>query len=344
MYLLFFFTHRLLKKLRFIFLAVVIINICSCEKVLELKEPSITSAAVFEDVWQVLDKKYALFSIKNINWDSLYIQSRPQFTGELNNNDLFKRISNILEVLKDGHVSLISSEKIYTYDNFYTLYLRNFNFINIEKNYLKNQYNKTGPVIYKIVDSIGYLYYSSFRDNISEEDLNIIFNTMTATKGLIVDVRDNGGGTLSNAEKLFSRFINSRKLVKYEVNKKGPAHNDFLDKEAFYISPSGNYYSKKIVLLTNRTCFSACNDFAMYMTYLPNVTLVGDQTGGGGSVPANYLLLNGWKLQYSSSVTLSPDNLPVENGVKPDIPMIISPFQEANGIDPILEKAYQLLK
>lgn len=344
MLLLLFFTVQKLKKLRLILFSIIIVNICSCEKNLQLKEPAATSDAVFEDVWQVIDKKYALFSIKNINWDSVYNESKPQFSVDLNNNDLFKRISNMLEVLQDGHISLISSEKTYTYDKFYTLYLRNFNLINIEKNYLKNQYSKTGPIIYKIVDSVGYIYYSSFRDNISDEELNTIFSIITATKGLIVDVRNNSGGILANAEKLFSRFINTRTLVKYEVNKKGPAHNDFVDKEAFYISPSGNYYGKKIVLLINRTCYSACNDFALYMAYLPNVTIVGDQTGGGGSVPANYFLLNGWKLQYSSSKTLSPDNLSIENGILPDVPITISTFQEAVGVDPILEKAYQLLR
>jgi len=201
-----------------------------------------------------------------------------------------------------------------------------------------------GPVIYKADDDIGYLYYASFAQDISDAEMENVFAAMSSTKGLIIDVRNNSGGKSSNVERLFGRFLNTKKLVRYEMKKKGPGHNDFYDKEPVYLLPVGKFYNKPMVLLTNRSCFSACNDFALYMSYLPNVTIVGDQTGGGGSIPANYLLVNGWKLQYSSTVTLSPDHLPVENGIQPDVVEQITPIQEINGKDPILERAIKILQ
>jgi Peptidase family S41 len=319
-------------------------GITGCEKALQLKEPRINSLSVYNDAWQALDKNYALFPVKNVDWDSLYEQGHLQITDDLSDAALFEEISKMTEVLKDGHITLVSAERTFAYQNFYKAYPLNFNFNNIEKNYLKNQYSRNGPVIYKVVDSIAYLYYASFKDNISDTELDAIFSAISTTKGLILDVRNNTGGSLSNVEKLFSRFINTRKLVKYEKKKRGPGHNDFYDKETVYISPSGSYYNKPVILLTNRSCYSACNDFAMYMSYLPNVRIAGDQTGGGGAIPADYLLLNGWKLRYSSSMTLSPDNLPVENGITPDFNIGITTIQEMTGVDPILEKAYELLK
>jgi hypothetical protein len=333
------------KKITLIAVIVAIaLNTSSCEKVLEIKEPEINAAAVYDDMWNTMDKNYALFSIKGINWDSVYNKNRPLATADLSNANLFKLLTKSLEVLKDGHLTLISPESVFTYEGFYKSFPANFNFTNIEKNYLKNQYSKIGPVIYKVVDSVAYLYYASFRNNISDEELDKLFGAFNATKGLIIDVRSNTGGTLSNAEKIFSRLINAEKLVKYEKVKNGPGHNDFYDKQPYYIKPAVNYYNKPVVLLTNRACFSASNDFALYMSYLPNVRIVGDQTGGGGAIPANYILLNGWKLQYAASITLSPDNLPVENGVQPDFVVNITPIQETNGVDPVVEKAYQLLK
>ena len=47
-------------------------------------------------------------------------------------------------------------------------------------------------------------------------------------------------------------------------------------------------------------------------------------------------------LLKSKPITLSPDKIPIENGIEPDIPVTISSLQDATGIDPILEKAYQL--
>jgi len=329
-------------KSRIIFLLV--ITGAGCEKALQIKNPSSTPIAVYDDLWNTLDKNYALFKIKNVDWDSINTYYRPLFRNDLTSPDLFSKCGKMLEALKDGHVSLISKEQTYTYEYFYTGYLTNFNLINIKKNYLDNQFQQLGPVIYKVINETGYLYYGSFRDNISEAQLKILFSEIAATKGLIIDVRNNSGGNLANVEKLFSRFINAKKLVKYEVKKKGHGHNEFYDKVASFVYPAGTFYNKPIVVLTNRTCFSACNDFVLYMSYLPNVRIVGDQTGGGGAIPANYLLVNGWKLQYSSSITLSPDGTPVENGILPDYVVNITPIQEGLGKDPILEKGYQLLQ
>jgi C-terminal processing protease CtpA/Prc len=77
------------------------------------------------------------------------------------------------------------------------------------------------------------------------------------------------------------------------------------------------------------------------MSGLANVRLMGDQTGGGGGIPRDYLLSNGWQLQYTSTVTLSPFQETVENGIQPDVNITITPDDELNGKDPILEAAFQ---
>lgn len=324
--------------------AILICQVLSCKKLLDLDPPASAPSAVFEDAWKKLDRDYALFTVKGINWDSIYNLYKPKFSGSLTNTELFNRLSEMLDLLKDGHVSLINEGRSYSYTGFFKPFPANFNFPNIEKNYLNNQYSRQGPVLYKVADSVGYLYYSSFAADISFADLEIIFSALSKTKGLIVDIRNNTGGKLANAEKLFSLFIKDKTLVKYEMQKSGPGHNDFKEKEAWYIAPFTSCYNKPVAVLTNRSCFSACNDFALYMSNLPGVTLIGDQTGGGGSIPANYILPNGWKLQYASTVTLTPDSTPAEFGIRPDIAIDITPGQELNGLDPILERAYLLLK
>jgi C-terminal processing protease CtpA/Prc len=128
------------------------------------------------------------------------------------------------------------------------------------------------------------------------------------------------------------------------MNKKGPGHDDYMDPVPYYLSPAGTHYGNPVALLTNRSCFSACNDFVLYMSGLSNVKQIGDQTGGGGGIPRDYVLANGWKLQYTSTVTLSPAKASVENGIVPAISITITPTDETNGKDPILEKAFQSLQ
>jgi hypothetical protein len=332
-------------KLSLTILLSVMIACVGCEKLVGMKEPPADPVAVFDECWQVVDKNYALFTVKNINWDSVYAVTRPLVNPSTTESGLFKILADALGFLKDGHVTLDSKTSRYTYEEFYKGFPQNFNFENVKKTYLHNEFRQTDAVVYKIVDNVGYLYYASFAETISDNDLVKVMNELSSTKGLILDVRSNSGGNLSNANKLFSHFIAAQKLVKYEVQKNGAEHNDFDKKQAVYASPAATgYYNKPVVVLTNRSCFSACNDFVMYMSYLSNVRIVGDQTGGGGSIPAEYLLANGWTLRYSSSLTLSPDNVSAENGILPDVYATITPIDETNGKDPILEKAYQLLR
>ncbi len=316
----------------------------SCEKALNLKEPATDAVAVFDEVWTKLDVQYVFFNLKNVNWDSVYTVYRPQVTEDMSNDALFTVLDHMMQSLRDGHVGIITPEKSSAYGGFYQLYLKNFNYENIITGYLYNDYQTAGPIIYKVNEGIGYLYYSSFEMDVTDAEIDSVLTYFKDTKGLIIDVRDNSGGNTENANKLFRRFISARVLVKYEQQKEGKGHDDFFSPTAFYLSQEGVYYNKPICLLTNRSCFSACNDFVMYMSQLPNVTRIGDNTGGGGGIPVSYLLANGWKIQYTATATLTPQKEYIENGIVPDIHIDITPVEESNGKDPILDEAIQVLQ
>jgi hypothetical protein len=316
----------------------------SCEKALDVRSPSTSPIDIFDEVWQTIDKRYSLFSVKGVDWNTIYNQYRSQVTAGMTDKSLFDLTASMLETLKDGHVTLISGFDTATYQNFYKPFPANFNYNTLRNNYLKNSYQTNGKIIYKVVDQIGYIYYPGFGIDITDQQLADIFGEMSQTKGLILDVRNNTGGKSNNVNQLAGRFISAKTLVKYELIKKGPGHDDFFEAVPYYVESSGQYYKNRVVVLTNRACYSACNDFVMYMSFLPNVTLMGDQTGGGGSLPHNYILANGWNLQFSATLTLSPAKTNIENGVAPDINILITPQDEISGKDPILEKAFQALQ
>jgi hypothetical protein len=335
---------KLLRRNILSIICLTAVMFAGCEKALQLKAPSSKNTVVFEELWELIDQRYALFAVKGINWQ----QSHEQFMSQVNDNmtthEFFGVVSHMLDSLKDGHVTLISPQDSFTYDGFYKLYPANFNFPNVLSHYLKNDYKTSGPLIYKITEGVGYIYYSSFAKDVSAEQITAVINEMKDTKGLIIDVRDNTGGNTANADRFFSCFINSPALVKYEKIKKGPGHDNFYDPQPHYVSPASVTYSKPVAVLTNRKCFSACNDFILYMSQLENVRLFGDQTGGGGSIPNQYILANGWSIQYSATLTLSANKAAVENGIAADENITITPIQESNGIDIIIERAFQYLQ
>lgn len=315
-----------------------------CEKTLGLKDPALDAPSVYEEAWTVMDQRYALFGIKGVDWKSVHDQYKASVTAGITKQELFRVIDNMLETLADGHVTLMSSFDTATYLGFYELYAKNFNYSNLLNNYLRNDYATIGPIIYKIQDSVGYFYYGSFAAEISDADVNKLFQAMQDTKGLIVDVRNNTGGDPANAERIFRHFLPDKALVRYEAWKSGTAHDALADPSPVYLSPAAPVYRKPVCVLTNRSCYSTCNDFVSYLSGLANVTIVGDQTGGGGSTPESYVMGNGWRLQYSASMTLSADKKPIEGGILPDVAASITWLDEGTGKDPILEAAYGLLQ
>lgn len=122
--------------------------------------------------------------------------------------------------------------------------------------------------------------------------------------------------------------------------KTGPGSEDFSSWENMSISPrEGATYSGEIVLLCNRTSYSASTFFAQMMKAHPKAIIMGDDTGGGGGVPAYGELPNGWLYRFSSSQTINPKGEDIEGGVEVDQKVDLDPGDESNGVDTILEVA-----
>ena len=330
---------------KFILIIIGSLFLFSCEKVLLEKDPANDPVTNFELLWETVDQKYAYFNLKDIDWDSVYTANRPKVHDGMSTYELYKVLSDMLYILRDGHVNLITP---FDFTRNWTWYLnspQNFNYSVIERNYLGNNYLITGPLINTVIDSVGYIYYGSFSSGVSSSQIKFVLNNFKGLKGVIFDVRDNGGGNTMNADILASHFAKEKVLTHYEMFKTGPGHNDFSEPIPQYLEPVEDFtFDKPVVVLTNRSSYSATNDFVNKMSVLPNVTIIGDSTGGGGGYPYYAELPNGWRYRFSSTRTLNADKEHIENGITPDIKVDISRVDEANGIDSIIERALQELK
>jgi hypothetical protein len=313
---------------------------CSCTKDAFFDEVRGDAPAVFEEVWTVLDQRYALFQEKGINWDSVRTVYAQQFVPDMSEGALFSTLSRMLETLRDGHIVLISGTDTAAYDGFYRGYPRNFTLKHVTDNYLNGVYTSLGPLIYTIRDGVGYVYYARFDGELDRDQFTRLSQAMEPTRGVIIDVRDNQGGQLKAADQLASWLTDRPLLVKHEQFKTGQGRDNLGTPRPYSLLPFNTPYLKPVIILTNRACFSACNDFVLYTTVMPQVKRYGDQTGGGGSIPSAYRLSNGWVLQFSATKTLSSSFYPAEFGIQPDQLIEISALDEARGRDPILEKAF----
>lgn len=299
----------------------------------------------FDALWTILDRNYCFFEYKDIDWDAVYRDYSARITSDIDNDALFKLMGEMLAELKDGHVNLAAAHDMSRYWEWQEDYPVNFD-VSVQKHYLGNDYSIASGMRYKILeDNIGYLYYGSFSNDVGLGNLDQVLNRMAICHGLIIDVRSNGGGSLTNVEKIASRFFNERQLIGYISHKVGPGHNDFSPLYPKYIESSNRVrYQKPVVVLTNRGCYSATNEFVSIMKYASNVTVIGDKTGGGSGLPFSSELPNGWSVRFSASPMFNAEKEHIEFGVEPDIYVDMLDEDKEKKRDTIIEKARELLK
>jgi C-terminal processing protease CtpA/Prc len=134
-------------------------------------------------------------------------------------------------------------------------------------------------------------------------------------------------------------------LYGWQRIKSGPGKEEFSPWSALRIYPrSGKRFDGQLILLCNRNSYSAANLFAQMMKALPHARLVGDQSGGGGGIPAFGELPNGWLYRFSATQTITPEGEHTEGGIPVDMRVDMDPMDEAAGIDSIIEAALQLFR
>lgn len=299
----------------------------------------------FDALWKIMDQRYCFFEYKDVDWDQIYVDYSKRVTRNMPADSLFYLMDEMLQELKDGHVNLYSPFDVGRYWKWFEDYEPNFHLPLIEKEYLGTNYRIAGGIRYTMLsDSIGYLYYGDFSSGLGELNLDYILYTLSKCHGLIIDVRDNGGGMLSNADKLAARFFEDKTLIGYIQHKTGQGHNDFSKPFAKYIEPSLRIrYLKPVVVLTNRRCYSATNDFVNSMCYAPHVTIMGDQTGGGGGLPFSSELPNGWSIRLSACPSFDASMQQIEFGIRPDVYVELDDKEVQKGRDSIIEAARAFL-
>ena len=300
----------------------------------------------FEALWRIMDENYCFFAFKDVDWDKVHDRYSLLVKDTMNQYELFDVLGEMLAEVKDGHTNLISSFDMSRYWGWYEDYPPNF-YEEIQKNYLGTDYHIAGGLEYKRLadDRIGYVYYESFSSGVGESNLDYMFLHFQDCEGLIIDVRNNGGGALTNADRIASRFLEERMLTGYIQYKNGNGHNDFSDPEPVYLSPSEYIrWLRPVVVLTNRHSYSATNDFVNTMRLLPHVTIMGDRTGGGSGLPFSSELPNGWSVRFSACPMLDVNKEHTEFGIDPDVPVSITEEDLLRGHDTILDTALEFLQ
>lgn len=325
-------------------LYIVVVFFGGCTLITEPETPNPYNARyVLDDTINLIKNNYPFISFKKINTDSLYtfyLSKISNYEGD----KIYNLLYDILDALKDGHVWFYNPNgyeiKPHTprrsIKDAYSFSLK------IVEEYLKSDFHslENGKIIYgKLNDNIGYVFIKTFlRDNFNYQKFTEVINNLWDTKGIIIDVRSNGGGSDLVSYYVLSHFIKEPFLSPIWLDRNGNelGHN--------YIQPIQNYYSKPVILLQNGTCFSSTEGFICMMRELENVTTLGDTTAGGSGAPVDFTISYDIKIHLSRYAQLTYQREYIEwNGLKPDILVPQSRSNLENKKDIQLEAAINIL-
>lgn len=191
----------------------------------------------------------------------------------------------------------------------------------------------------KMLDGkVGYVRLYTFGDK-TTKDLRNALDTLLEQKpvGLILDLRNNGGGYLNTSVEVVSEFIGKGVVLNEEYGDG--------TRRAFNIKPGGRATEIPLIVLVNGGSASASEITAGAIQDYKRGKLVGETTFGKGSVQ-NWIPLDDDQgaVRVTIARWLTPEGRQInKKGLTPDVEVKLTEEDFKAGRDPQLDKAVQLL-
>jgi hypothetical protein len=152
---------------------------------------------------------------------------------------------------------------------------------------------------------IGYLKLSGFPPHFLMADrYAAAMNTLADTDGLIVDLRDNGGGAPETVALLVSYFVDGRTRLNDVWDRSTGVATQYWTQDRVDGKPYGG--KKPVIILAGPGTKSAGEDFAYTMQAMKRATVVGEKTWGGAHPTRPYRIGEHFAAMIPSRRTISP--------------------------------------
>ncbi len=155
-------------------------------------------------------------------------------------------------------------------------------------------------VDYVIAPQTGFIRINKFGENTYDEFIKALQNLQKqGIQKLIVDLRGNGGGFLSQAVSIADEFLDDEKMVVYTQGAKEP-------RAEYHCKKQGLFESGKLVVLVDETSASASEILSGALQDWDRATIIGRRTFGKGLVQQQYNLSDGGALRLTVARYYTP--------------------------------------
>lgn len=184
---------------------------------------------------------------------------------------------------------------------------------------------------------IGYIQILSFDEGCSEKFKSILEELKgKGIKSLIIDLRDNGGGIVTEATDIADMFIQDNKNIMIEVDKDGNQIITTAEKDAII------NHEIKVLVLTNENSASASEILVGALKDNNVAKIIGTKTFGKGVMQELVPVSSGGALKLTIKEFLTPNGNKInKEGIVPDVEV---EDNEDTEIDEQLQKAIEMCK
>lgn len=302
---------------------------------------------LFKMIWEDYESSYPEFTVKNIDWAELFYQYSPLAEQAETTEELVMEVLlPMLSELKDAHIKIYKPN-----GDFVRTYLPEIQFnvndsVLVDNYLLPNEFTGwDGDIGYCNPDSLPYLAIQKWSYDLNVQAIQTFLGLAADKPAVIIDIRMNSGGSNMLCGTVAGMFTDHMSPAWRTRYRNGPGYDDVIYHIVNTHAHGGVYYGGTVYLLVGGLVASSSEDFTLHMNNFKNVILLGDTTMGAVCHPNTIDLADGWQVNTIDWSARTVDHEPVEGcGIAPDICVEVTEEDFAQGIDPVLEYAIELVE
>lgn len=267
----------------------------------------------YDEVWKLVNS-YFLYQERLGSWDLW----RHRFDGRLNSQqEAEAAIDSMLASLKDE----------YTY------------YRDVDETASRRREEESSDVVQArmLPGNVAYIRLTTFNSKNCVDEMRSSLAKLTTARAYVLDLRDNGGGTITNAFEIFSFFVNNGKFVRMVGADDGipDCEELFVRKHLLVTKQNGkvaasyrepNYTgTKPLAVLVNNKTKSAAEMLAGALRDNKRACLTGTRTFGKGIVQRVWQFDQGTSIKVTAARYFLPNGTNIHGvGLRPDLVAIDS--------------------
>jgi hypothetical protein len=170
-----------------------------------------------------------------------------------------------------------------------------------EMNWMNHGFNK----VERLRGNIGYIEFRGFFDpELGGETLAAAMNFVSATDALIIDLRNNGGGSPEMVALVCSYLFGAEPVHLNDLYwREGNRTDEFWTRKEV---AGKRYLNKDVYVLTSKRTFSGAEEFAYNLKNLKRATIIGETTGGGAHPGGGFRINEHFNMFVPTGRAISP--------------------------------------